>query len=451
MAKILVVDDQYNMRTTLGILLRAAGHEVDEAPDADSAVARTRSGAYDLVLTDLRLGEKDGIEVLRRTREANALTEVILMTAHGTVESAVEAMKLGAYDYIEKPFSEEGLLVKVQRAVEKRQLGTQVAFLAQEFRDRYHFESIIGRSPAIREVLGRIVKIAASDATVLITGESGTGKEMVAKAVHANSRRADKPFVPVNCAALTETLLESELFGHARGAFTGAVSHRKGLIEEADGGTFFFDEIAETTPAFQAKLLRVLQEGEIRRVGENRPIKVDIRIVAATNQDLPRAITEKRFRQDLYYRLNVVRFMLPPLRERREDIAILVDHFLAKITRKANVNVRLGDGVIDFLLNYDFPGNIRELENMVEQGVALASQTGVIQLEDIAPQDLPTAPRDRPGDRTLASSVDAAERAAIEAALRDCDGNRERAAEFLGLSATTLWRKMKRLDIRWGT
>jgi two-component system response regulator HydG len=229
------------------------------------------------------------------------------------------------------------------------------------------------------------------------------------------------------------------------------VGNRRGLVEEADGGTFFFDEMAETTPAFQAKLLRVLQEGEVRRVGDNRSLKVNIRVVAATNQDLHKAIAEKRFRQDLYYRLNVARFVLPPLRDRREDIPLLVEHFLAKYCRKMGVRVRLGDAVMEYLMGYEYPGNIRELENMIEQAVALASQSGVIQLEDVAPQDLPAAPRDRPGDRTLASSVDAAERAAIEEALRDVEGNRERAAEALGLSPTTLWRKMKRLDIRWST
>ncbi|MEZ4390929.1 MAG: sigma-54 dependent transcriptional regulator [Polyangiales bacterium] len=448
MAKILVVDDQKNMRTTLAIMLRAAGHDVDEAPDADRAVQLATGSGYDLVLTDLNLGVKDGMDVLRRVRDVSALTEVIVMTAFGTIESAVEAMRHGAYDYILKPFSEHELLVKVTRAVEKRQLGERLVLYSQEFRDRYNFKNMVGRSSAIREVIGRIQKISPTDTTVLITGESGTGKELVAKAVHANSLRSHLPFVTVNCAAVTETLLESELFGHVRGAFSGAVNNRKGLIEEASGGTFFFDEIAETTPAFQAKLLRVLQEGEMRRVGENKPITVDVRVIAATNQDLHRAIAEKRFRQDLYYRLNVVRFVLPPLRERKEDIPTLAEHFVQKACRKMKVNVRLGDGVMDYLLAYDYPGNIRELENMIEQAVALASQSGVVQLEDIAPQDLPPSTT-TPGDRSLASSVDNAERAAIEAALREFDGNRERAAELLGLSPTTLWRKMKRLKIEW--
>src|ERR1700685_980940 len=255
MAKILIVDDQRNMRTTLAMMLRGASYEVDEAADGEQGAERGATGAYDVVLTHLRMGTKD-----------------VVMTAYGTIESAVEAMRLGAFDYIQKPFTEQELLVKVAKALDNRRLAGEVTFLASEFKDRYKFENIIGRSRAVREVLGRIVRIAPTDAIVLITGESGTGKELVAKAIHANSKRAERPFVPVNCAAITETLLESELFGHAKGSFTGAVSARKGLFEEADGGTFFFDEIAETPITFQAKLLRAIQENEIRRGGENKAL-----------------------------------------------------------------------------------------------------------------------------------------------------------------------------------
>jgi len=368
---------------------------------------------------------------------------VVVMTAYGTIESAVEAMRLGAFDYIQKPFTEQELLMKVQRAVDNRRLTGQVQLFAHEFKERYHFENIIGRSQAIRDVLSRIVKIAPSDATVLITGESGTGKELVAKAIHANSRRGTKPFVTVNCAAITETLLESELFGHARGSFTGAVSARKGLMEEADGGTFFFDEIAETPLSFQAKLLRAIQEHEIRRVGENKPIKVDVRIIAATNQNLLRSIEEKTFRQDLYYRLNVARFELPPLRERREDIHLLAEFFLEKYNRKNQTKARIADGVIEALMQHDFPGNVRELENLIEQGVAL-SGGGLVGLDEI--QMRITRPESTNG-RTLAEVVDVAEKQAIEDALRECDGSRERAAELLAISPTTLWRKMTRLGI----
>jgi two-component system response regulator HydG len=443
MAKILVVDDQRNMRTTLAMMLRGSGYDVDEAGDGTKGAELGATGAYDVVLTDLRMGTVDGIEVLRIIKQKMPMTEVVVMTAYGTIESAVEAMRLGAFDYIQKPFTEQELLMKVQRAVDNRRLTGQVQLFANEFKERYHFENIIGRSQAMRDVLGRIVKIAPSDATALITGESGTGKELVAKAIHANSRRNTKPFVTVNCAAITETLLESELFGHARGSFTGAVGARKGLMEEADGGTFFFDEIAETPLSFQAKLLRAIQENEIRRVGENKPVKVDVRIIAATNQDLIRSIEDKTFRQDLYYRLNVARFELPPLRERREDIPLLAEFFLQKYNRKNGIKARLGDGVIEAISQHDFPGNVRELENLIEQGVAL-SGGGIVGLDDVEMRI--NRPQSTTG-RTLAEVVDSAEKQAIEDALRECDGSRERAAELLAISPTTLWRKMTRLGI----
>jgi two-component system, NtrC family, response regulator HydG len=449
MAKILIVDDQRNMRTTLAMMLRGAGYDVDEAVDGEQGADRGAAGAYDIVLTDLRMGTKDGIDVLRATKDAQPMTEVIVMTAYGTIESAVDAMRLGAFDYIQKPFTEQELLVKVAKAIDNRRLAGEVAFLATEFKDRYRFENIIGKSRPVREVLGRIVRIAPTDAIVLITGESGTGKELVAKAIHANSKRADRPYVPVNCAAITETLLESELFGHARGSFTGAVSARKGLFEEADGGTFFFDEIAETPMTFQAKLLRAIQENEVRRVGENKAIRVNVRIIAATNQDLLTAVAEKRFRQDLYYRLNVARFQLPPLRERREDIPELVGHFLDKYNRKMGVRARIHENVFEALSHYDFPGNVRELEHMIEQAVALV-QNGVISTDDVLPPPASSPASSAAtggGGRALADVVDSAERQAIEATLRDADGSRERAAELLGISPTTLWRKMTRLGI----
>jgi two-component system response regulator HydG len=442
--RVLIIDDQRNMRATLAMLLRGNGYEVDAAANGREGQELGAAGAYDLVLTDLRMGELDGIDVLRAIKQAQPLTEVIVMTAYGTIESAVEAMKLGAFDYIQKPFSEQELLVRTSKAIETRRLHGQVQLFAQEFKERYHFENIIGRSQAIRDVLARVVKIAPTDATVLITGESGTGKELVARAVHANSRRADKPFVTVNCAAITESLLESELFGHAVGAFTGAMQARRGLFEEADGGTFFFDEIAETSLSFQAKLLRTIQDGEVRRVGENKVAKIDVRIMAATNVDLVEAVKERRFREDIYYRLNVARFDLPPLRERREDIPLLMNFFLDKFNRKMTRRARFGDGVIDQLVQYNFPGNVREAENMVEQAVALCTGE-VIRVDDILPQ----APATRAGThrRTLAHIVDEAEREAVLEALRAHDGSRERVAEALDISPTTLWRKMTRLGV----
>lgn len=441
--RILVVDDQRNMRTTLSMLLRGAGYEVDEAEDGKQGSEMGALEAYDVVITDLRLGVPDGMGVLRAVKEAQPRSEVIVMTAYGTIESAVEAMRLGAYDYLQKPFSEQELVLKVEKALESRRLRGQVEAFAQEFRERYGFENIIGRSEAVKNLLSRVVRIAPTDVTVLITGESGTGKELIARAVHANSRRADKPFIPINCAAITETLLESELFGHARGSFTGAQTTRKGLLEEADGGTFFFDEIAETTLAFQAKLLRTIQEGEVRRVGDNRPFKVDVRVIAATNVDLQVAVEEKRFREDLYYRLNVARFKLPALRERSEDIPLLTEFFMNKYAQKMGSRVSLGDGVLERLMAYEFPGNVRELENMVEQAVALSN--GIITLDDIFPESV-LAP-EPPQSRTLAGIVDQAERKALVDALKVASGNRERAADALGISPTTLWRKMTRLGV----
>ncbi len=442
--RVLIIDDQRNMRATLAMLLRGNGYQVDAAANGSEGQGLGAAGAYDLVLTDLRMGELDGIDVLRAIKQAQPLTEVIVMTAYGTIESAVEAMKLGAFDYIQKPFSEQELLVRTQKAIETRRLHGQVQLFAQEFKERYHFDNIIGRSQAIRDVLTRVVKIAPTDATVLITGESGTGKELVARAIHANSKRAERPFVTVNCAAITETLLESELFGHAVGSFTGASQARRGLFEEADGGTFFFDEIAETSLAFQAKLLRAIQDGEVRRVGENKTIKIDVRIMAATNVELSEAVKERRFREDIYYRLNVARFDLPPLRERREDVPLLMNFFLDKFNRKMTRRARFGEGVVEQLVQYNYPGNVREAENMVEQAVALCA-ADVISLDDILPQ----APAQRVGGlrRTLAHIVDEAEREAVLDALRVHDGSREKVSEALDISPTTLWRKMTRLGV----
>jgi len=429
------------MRTTLAMMLRRAGHDVSEAKDGVDACEAVDDEVYDLVLTDLRMGRVDGIDVLRHVRENSPLTEAIVMTAYGTIESAVEAMRLGAWDYIQKPFTEDELLVKLDKALERRWLTGEVSLLTQEFKERYRFENIIGRSRVIREILTRIIKIAPTDTTVLITGESGTGKELIAKAIHANSKRSDRPFVPVNCAAISETLLESELFGHARGSFTGAASTRKGLFEEADGGTFFFDEIAETSVSFQAKLLRAIQEKEIRRVGDNRAISVDVRVIAATNQDLVTEIREKRFREDLYFRLNVARFRMPSLKERPEDIPLLVEHFVRKFSKKMARTVKLEEGVIDRLMTYNYPGNVRELENLIEQGVALTID-GEIHLGDLIPgEDAMNLDA-----QTLEEVVSAAERHAIQTALIQHDST-ERASEALGLSPTTLWRKMKKLDI----
>ncbi len=444
--KVLVVDDQKNMRATTAIVLRQAGHAVEEAEDGAAAVERLQQETFDVVLTDLRMPSVDGMEVLRAAQRLAPEIQVIVMTAYGTIESAVGAIREGAYDFLAKPFKEDELLLRVSKALEKRRLLGEVSLLAGELRKRYGLEHVVGRSAAMRDVLDRVVRVAPTDATVLVTGESGTGKELVARAIHAASRRGDKPFVPVNCAAITETLLESELFGHARGAFTGAIRARRGLFEEANGGTLFIDEVGETAPGFQAKLLRALQEGEIRRVGESTAVQVDVRVIAATNQDLRRAISERRFREDLYYRLAVVPVRIPPLRERREDVPLLAAHFMQRYNQRSGDGKFLTPEALARLLEHDWPGNVRELENAIEQAAAL-SPGREIRAADVQLEPARGGASAREEARTLAEAVEEAERRAIEAALARCEGDLGRVARELGVSPTTLWRKMKRLAI----
>jgi len=444
--KVLVVDDQRNMRATTAILLRQAGHTVQEAEDGASAVQRLQQDTFDVVLTDLRMPAVDGMEVLRSVQQLCPETQVIMMTAFGTIESAVEAMRLGAYDFLAKPFKEGEVLQRVAKALDKRRLLGEVSLYAEDFRKRFGLEHVVGRSAAMQEVLERVQRVAPTDATVLVTGESGTGKELVARALHVTSRRGDKPFVPVNCAAITETLLESELFGHAKGAFTGATRARRGLFEEANGGTLFIDEIGETAPGFQAKLLRALQEGEIRRVGESSPVQVNVRVIAATNQELRRAIAEKRFREDLFYRLNVVPIRIPPLRERREDIPLLAAHFLQRFNRRTGGEKLLTPEAVAVLQGHDWPGNVRELENMIEQAAAL-SPGREIRAADVQLEERPAAAGGEAGAGTLAEAVEEAERRAIATALARSGSDLGRVARELGVSSTTLWRKMKRLGL----
>ena len=442
--KVLVVDDQRNMRATTAIVLRSAGHVVEEAEDGAAAIRRVQGEAFDVVLTDLRMQAVDGMAVLREVRRLAPETQVIVMTAYGTIESAVDAIQRGAYDFLAKPFKEDELLLRVAKAVEKRRLLGEVNLLAGEFRRRYGLEHIVGRSSAIQELLERVRRVAATDATVLISGESGTGKELVARALHVASRRGERAFVPVNCAAITETLLESELFGHAKGSFTGATRARRGLFEEANGGTLFIDEIGETAPGFQAKLLRALQEGEIRRVGESTPVQVDVRVIAATNQDLRKAISERRFREDLYYRLAVVPIRIPPLRERREDVPLLAVHFLERFGRRTGSLKTLAADAVARLVEHSWPGNVRELENVIEHSAALCAG-GEIRAADVQIEAHTPVPGS--GARTLAAAVEEAERNAIEAAVIRAGGDLARVARDLGVSATTLWRKMKRLGV----
>jgi two-component system response regulator HydG len=439
------------MRATTAMVLRQAGYLVDEAEDGAAALRQLDGDGYDVVLTDLRMPNVDGMEVLRTVRQVAPETEVIVMTAYGTIATAVEAIRRGAYDFLAKPFKEEELLLRTAKAVEKRRLVGQVSVLTGEFRRRFGLDHVIGRSAAMQEVLDRVARVATSDATVLISGESGTGKELVARALHVSSRRGDRPFVPLNCAAVTETLLESELFGHARGAFTGATRARRGLFEEADGGTLFLDEIGETSLGFQAKLLRALQDGEIRRVGESASVRVDVRVIAATNQDLRKAIAEKRFREDLFYRLNVVPLRIPPLRERLEDVPLLAVHFLAQFNRRSGTQKVLTPAALAELGEYSWPGNVRELENMVEQAAALSPgpQVGPEEIH-FEPVFLPRAEAGPGQARSLAAAVEAAERECIRSALQRCEGDLGRVAAELGVSSTTLWRRMKRLELSAG-
>ncbi|MBL8913655.1 MAG: sigma-54-dependent Fis family transcriptional regulator [Archangium sp.] len=451
--RILVVDDQRNMRATTALLLRSEGYTVDEAGGGEEALAWLQDHQADLLLTDLKMEPMDGIQLLKRAIELQPRLSVIVMTAYGSIDTAVEAMRRGAYDYITKPFKDGELIHRIDKGLEHAGLISAVDVFAGEFKERHGLSSLVGRSQAMRDLTTRITRVASSEATVLVQGESGTGKELVARAVHALSQRTRGPFVPVNCAAITETLLESELFGHARGAFTGAVKARRGLFEEAHGGTIFIDEVTETAPAFQTKLLRVLQEGELRRVGENASIKVDVRTVAATNRDVETEVNEKRFRQDLYYRLAVVTLVVPPLRERLEDVPELAQHFLNRANARSRRPHRLSEAAITHLKGYSFPGNVRELENLVEQAAALAEN------EELAPHDFPLkrrsdspvpqlAPTGAATVQVLADAVSDAERRAINAALEKSPNDLAQVADLLGVSATTLWRKMKRLGLK---
>jgi DNA-binding NtrC family response regulator len=449
MASILVVDNEHSVRMTLALLLKGQGHQVAEAADGRAAIEKLREEPISLIITDLKMAEVSGLDVLREAKALRPEAGVILLTGHGTIESAVEAMRLGAFDYVTKPFESSELLHRVQNALNHHQLVSEVRRLRQQIREQRGFGTLVGRSPQMARVAEMISRVAKTDTTILIEGESGTGKELVARAIHAESPRADRPFVAINCGALPETLLESELFGHVKGAFTGATATKKGLFEEADRGTLFLDEIGDTSPAIQIKLLRVLQEREIRRVGSNAPIKIDVRVLAATHRSLEALVKEGRFREDLLYRLNVVTIPVPPLRERREDIPLLAAHFLEGAAKRLGKPVpTLSQEAMNLLLEYPWPGNVRQLENAIERALLLATRETIFP-GDFPPTVLGTGSAGEPGrPSSKLTRLEDVEREHILRTLDELGWNQARAAEALGIGRNTLWRKLKEFGIQ---
>jgi DNA-binding NtrC family response regulator len=487
MAKVLLVDDDLTMVQMVAELLRREGHEVFPFSSGGPALAGLTTHSPDLVITDLYFDKTraHGLEVVQKARAQSPPAVVIVITGFGTIETAVEAMKHGAFDYLEKPFKLEELRLCVQRALSYGAAVSETAYLRKQLKKKYEFSQIIGSAPKMQGVFKMIERVADTDSTILILGESGTGKELVARALHYNSRRQFAPFVPVNCSALPENLLESELFGHRRGSFTGAISDKKGLFEEADGGTIFLDEVGSMSAMLQSRLLRVLQEREVRRVGENTPIYVNVRVVAASNEPLEKRIKEGSFREDLYYRLNVIAVPLPSLRERKEDIPLLVAHFLkGKTNQRANREVQVTRQAMEVLCTYDWPGNVRELENAIERAATLC-ENSIIQAGDLPPRLLasvkdlglapdaqaaaslpdapasalyPLRPASPPGAEPEASPAAASplipiktylreqERAYINRAIQQCGGDKEQAALELGISIATMYRRLSADD-----
>ncbi len=454
MDTILVVDDESNYLTVMEALLGEAGYEVLTAPSAVEALKIAAVSDLDLVLTDMKMPKMSGIELLDEMRRLYPDLPVIIMTAYGTVEKAVTAMKKGAFDYILKPFKNEEILVTIAKALEHRHLILKNRLLSQELDKKYGFPNIVGESRVMQDILALVKRVAQSRATVLVSGESGTGKELIARAIHQCSTRASKSFISVNCAALTETLLESELFGHERGAFTNAVAMRKGRFELADTGTLFMDEVAEMSQALQVKLLRVLQEMEFERVGGNRTIKVDVRVVAASNRDLKEEVETGRFREDLFYRLNVVHLHLPPLRERQEDIPMLAAHFINKyVQENLRGKTRITPEALKILVQYAWPGNVRELENVMERAVILCSNN-VISPNDLPAELAPTEPESKldidrfvPLHTPLTEALESIEEQMIRRALEKSGQVQVRAAELLGITKSLLQYKLKKYHL----
>ncbi len=450
--RILVVDDEENFRHMLSVILIKEGYEVETASNGDEALQKVSASPFDQVLCDIRMPRMDGLEFLREMRKAGAEVITIMMSAYGTVDIAIEAMKLGAYDYISKPFKPDEIILTLRKAEEREQLRRENQLLRKEIAREYSFENIVSKNEKMQKIFDVIKKVAQYRSTVLITGESGTGKELVARALHYNSERSQNPFIPVNCGAIPENLLESELFGHAKGAFTDAIRTKKGLFEEADGGTLFLDEIGELPGQLQVKLLRVLQDGEIRRIGEAKSIQVDVRIVAATVKDLQKEVNEGRFREDLFYRLNVLPIHIPPLRERKEDIPLLIQHFIGKYNQILSKNVAdIDHSGLEALMNYKWYGNVRELENTIERAIVLADRNYIhsenlpVEIQNFKEESQPDPMPDE--EYSIKKASKSLEINLIKKALRKTKGNHTHAARLLEISHRALLYKIKEYGI----
>ena len=452
METILIVDDEKNYLVVLEALLGPEGYEILTADNARDAARLIRDSDLDLVITDMKMPGTTGMELLEESKKTKPDLPIIMMTAYGTIEMAVEAMKKRAYDYITKPFQNDELKLTVKKALENYRLIKENRFLSEALSDRYRYGNIIGKSKAMLEIYDLIRKVAQSRASVLITGASGTGKELIAKAIHYDSPRKDRPFISINCGALTETLLESELFGHEKGAFTGAVAMRKGRFELADGGTLFLDEVGDMPPSLQVKLLRVLQEMEFERVGGTKTIQVDVRVLSASNRNIKEDVAEGHFREDLLYRLNVINIEVPSLKERTEDIRLLVNHFIEKSRQDEDKDkIELSPGAWKALYSYSWPGNIRELENTVERAVVLNTD-GLISLEDLpdelsGKQEEVDVDKFIPPDAPLQNTLEQIEERLIRRALKQCDSIQAHAAEMLGITRSLIQHKMKKYNI----
>ena len=446
-AKILVVDDEINIREALATILEAEGYEVHAAASADEGISKLGEDFFQVVISDMRMDGGSGMDLLRWIRTNCPETEIILLTAYGSVEDAVEAMKLGAYDYLSKPVDRRRLSLLIGKALEKQRLAEENRSLRRRLSVKEEFSNIIGNSSRIRQIFKIISEVAPTNATILITGESGTGKELVARAIHSRSNRRDGPFVTLNCGALPDTLLESELFGYEKGAFTGAAAMKMGRIEMASGGTLFLDEVGDMTPKTQVDLLRALQDREIRRLGGDKVIKVDVRFIAATNKDLAEEIAGKRFREDLYYRLNVVPIILPALRERKEDIPVLVNAFLEEFSKlHKKESKKISDRALDLMLQYPWPGNVRELRNVAERMVLLSPN------ETLEPRDLPASIGHSQDSRQeisipLNQPLEDTEKAVISSVFSRITRNRRKAADILGISLRTLHYKIHKFHL----